>query len=110
MTKVYSKTDKYGNIFWYKEGTTILHREDGAAVEYFNGNKYWYQYGLLHRKNGPAIEFSNGDKCWYQNGLCHRVDGPAMESPNEYKSYFLNGKDYPDIQTDEEWLIFQIVN
>lgn len=32
------------------------HREDGPAVEYADGSKYWYQNGELHREDGPAIE------------------------------------------------------
>ena len=34
-----------GNTYWYKEGTNILHREDGPAIEYFSGNKSWYLEG-----------------------------------------------------------------
>tara|TARA_R110000868_G_scaffold75946_3_gene218773 strand:+ start:2380 stop:2592 length:213 start_codon:yes stop_codon:yes gene_type:complete len=31
------------NIFYYKDG--VLHREDGPAVEFANGNKVWYYQG-----------------------------------------------------------------
>ena len=44
------------------------HRTDGPAVEYANGNKYWYLNGKLHRTDGPAIEYANGNKYWYING------------------------------------------
>ena len=37
-----------------------LHREDGPAIEYANGNKHWYLNGKLHREDGPAIENANG--------------------------------------------------
>jgi len=87
MTKVYSKIDAYGTIFWYKEGTNIRHREDGPAVEYADGSNFWYQNGKYHRLNGPAKVYYNG-----------------------YKEYYLNGKHYPDIKTDKEWLIFLIIN
>jgi len=87
MTKVYSKIDAYGNIFWYKEGTNILHREDGPAVELYYGGKMWYQNGKRHREDGPAKEWNNGDK-----------------------EYWLNGRFYPDIKTDKEWLIYLIIN
>jgi len=123
-----------GTIAWYKENTTIFHREDGPAIEYFNGRKewwqngkrhrengpaietpaetkFWYQNGKLHRLDGPAVEEINGTKWWYQNGVLHRTDGPAVVSHvdgNDY--YFLNNIEYPNIKTDEEWIIFQIIN
>jgi hypothetical protein len=51
---------------WYINGN--LHREDGPAIEYANGDKEWYIDGKFHREDGPAIEYVNGDKYWYING------------------------------------------
>ena len=51
---------------WYKNG--LLHREDGPAVEFFNGTKFWYKNGDYHREDGPAIECPSGSKLWYKNG------------------------------------------
>ena len=45
-----------------------LHREDGPAREYANGDKYWYLNGKLHREDGPAREYADGTKVWYLNG------------------------------------------
>jgi hypothetical protein len=45
-----------------------LHREDGPAIEFADGDKYWYINGERHREDGPAIEFADGDKYWYING------------------------------------------
>jgi len=46
--------------------------EEGGLVYqvhiYTSGNKHWYYKGQLHRLNGPAIEFVNGDKSYYING------------------------------------------
>ena len=97
-------------IVWYSGGT--VHRKNGPAVEYSNGNQTWYDHGQLHRKNGPAIiweydiqwwwrglqhrengpalERKNGDKEWYIHGKLHREDGPAIDSP----SGSINGTDY----------------
>jgi hypothetical protein len=36
-----------------------------------------YRYGELHRINGPAIVFTDGDCAYYQYGDRHRVDGAA---------------------------------
>ena len=56
-----------------------LHREDGLAVEYNNGNKEWYQNVKYHREDGPAIEYVNGNKFWYLNGKWHTNCEPARE-------------------------------
>ena len=66
------------------------HRTDGAAVEYANGEKWWYQNGRLHRTDGPAIEWAYGSKFWYQNGQRHRTDGAANEYANGRKEWWLN--------------------
>jgi hypothetical protein len=42
-------------------------------------HKCWYQDDKLHRVDGPAMEWSDGDRAWYQDGRLHRVDGPAVE-------------------------------
>jgi len=63
--KTYKVTvEEWGTIRWYNENNE-LHREDGPAIEWFNGSKSWYLNGNLHREDGPAIECSNGDKAWY---------------------------------------------
>jgi len=57
------------------------------------GHKMYYKdadCSILHREDGPAIEFTQGHKSWYQNNLRHRDDGPAIEWGNE-TSYWLNG-------------------
>lgn len=30
--------------------------------------KAWYYDNMAHRENGPAVEYANGDKFWYQSG------------------------------------------
>ena len=32
-----------------------------------SGCKSWFLGGKLHREDGPAVEYSNGDKHWYIN-------------------------------------------
>ena len=51
----------------YRTGS-MLHREDGPAVEFNDGTKMWYWGGMLHRDSveGPAIEYANGEKRWFQ--------------------------------------------
>jgi len=65
----YLHIDKNGNKRYYKdEEMTILHREDGHAVEYTSGSKSWYLNGKLHREDGPAAECAGGIKAWYLKG------------------------------------------
>ena len=78
------------------DGVHKLHRLDGPAIEYANGNKEWFQNGKRHRLDGPAIEFCpgayfvDGHKEWYQNGKCHRLNGPAIEYANGDKYWYQN--------------------
>ena len=103
MTKLYI-FEKEKTIYYYKDQEmTIRHREDGPAIEFANGNKYWYQNDKLHRLDGPAIECAEGDKAWYQNGLRHRLDGPAVEFANGIKQYWYQDKHFPDIKNNEQW-------
>ena len=85
--------DNEGTTNWYNSKDR-LHREDGPAVEFTNGHKYWYKDGVQHRTDGPAIEYVNGSKHWYVEGKRHRLGGPAVESLNGYKSWFIEGIAY----------------
>jgi len=58
--------NEYGSSY-YKDGR--LHRTDGPAVEWYDGEKWWYLNGDRHREDGPAIEWPNGDKAWYLNDV-----------------------------------------
>jgi hypothetical protein len=69
--------DIFGSKFW-KNKNGQLHRLDGPAEEYADGQKSWYQNGLRHRLDEPAVEGNNGGKEWWINGLLHREDGPAV--------------------------------
>lgn len=62
-----------------------------------NGTKKWYCNSVLHREDGPAVEKSTGCKYWYSKGNFHRTDGPAIEGGDGYIGWFLNGKRYSDM-------------
>ena len=58
------------------------------------GTKHYYsnkQMTVLHREDGPAVEFASGFKEWHVNGQLHREDGPAFEYADVYKSWWVNG-------------------
>ena len=72
-----------------------------------DGNKFWYnEQGKLHREDGPAIKWWNGDKAWWSHGKLHREDGPAVEWANGDKEWYLNDKEY----TEEEFALIQFMN
>lgn len=77
---------------WYYNAAEQLHRTDGPAVEYSNGDKEWWQNDQLHRTDGPAIVHTNGAKFWHQNGSRHRIDGPAVEYTDGSKYWCQNGQ------------------
>ncbi len=59
--------DLDGNIRYYNEQFK-LHREDGPALEYSNGDKFWIVNDSYHRLDGPALEYASGDRCYYIMG------------------------------------------
>ena len=75
MKAQYIKIDEDGDKYYYsdKEMTT-LHREDGPAIKWFDGGKWWYLNGKLHREYGPACECADGSKSWYLNGINYSKD------------------------------------
>lgn len=48
--------------------------------------------GTLHRLDGPAVIWEDGDKEYWVNGKLHRLDGPAMELHSlDTFLWFVNG-------------------
>jgi len=92
MKPVYIMIDEYGDKRYFSDkAMTILHREDGPAIECANGTKEWWVNNKRHREDGPAFEGANGTKGWYINNKCHREDGPAVESAYGRKAWYING-------------------
>lgn len=83
-------TDSFGTIRWYKDGE--LHRDDGPAVDRYDGVKIWYINGKPHREDGPAVEYSDGRKDWFLNGVRHREGGPAIEFATGSKEWYHCGE------------------
>ena len=71
----YTTTDDYCKFYYKDKERTILHREDGPAMEWADGDRLWYLNGKLHRMDGPAIVTNGGNKTYYVNGeLIFRID------------------------------------
>lgn len=94
---IYQVEVKLNRTIWRFNGK--LHRTDGPAIEFTNGDQTWHKHGKLHRTDGPAATYSNGTKYWYKHGKLHRTDGPAIEFYNGDKYWYLNGQQL----TEEEF-------
>ena len=82
---------KHGSVLDHYDNNKVLHREDGPAIEWDNGDKQWWVNNTIHRVDGPAVETSLR-KEWWVNGKQHRVEGPAVEYSNGEREYWINGK------------------
>ena len=69
-----------------------LHRVDGPALTFPNGDEYWYLNGGLHRVDGPAIKHADGREECYLNGKRHRADGSAVKYTDGKVEYWIEGK------------------
>jgi hypothetical protein len=68
MTPQYIEIDQLGSKFYFKDkAMTVFHREDGPAIEGYDGYKAWYINGKRHREDGPAVEYAWSGRSWYLN-------------------------------------------
>ena len=68
MKPQYIEIDEFGNKRYYSDrDMTIIHREDGPAIEWSDGSKEWWLNGEFHREDGPAVEYANGYNEWWLN-------------------------------------------
>ena len=115
MKKYYVIVNDRGYVYWYKDAKcTVLHRENGPAVEAPDGRKEWFINGQRHREDGPAFiwdageswflhgvnqrnggpanVYKDGKKEWMVHGQFHREDGPAVEYADGRRAWYLYGK------------------
>ena len=48
---------------------TLERKMKEYKVKQYDNRTAWYLNGKLHREDGPAIEYANGEKSWYLYGL-----------------------------------------
>jgi hypothetical protein len=84
-----------GDFNYYRFGR--LHREDGHAC-FINGNKHYYINGKIHREDGPATIYHNGCMRYYVNDRLHREDGPALIDGGGYSKYYIHGVECSEIE------------
>ena len=63
------KYDFYGDIYYYKKDTEIMHNAYGPACITRIGNKFYYINGECHRLDGPARIYIDGKEFYYINNL-----------------------------------------
>jgi len=80
-----------GDVFYTKPWIDEYHREDGPAVEWADGGKFWYINGKCHKEHGPSSMYADGSNFWLINGEYHREDGPAAEYPDKDLFWFVAG-------------------
>ncbi len=84
------KTTQKNGTIKYRNEEGDLHREDGPAVIYNYGSKFWYLNGKRHREDGPASIFKNGVKYWYINGEeYYKTDSIFDEAREKYPERFI---------------------
>ena len=103
-----SKIDSLGNNLWYNADVQ-LHRIDGPACEWANGDKEWWVNGQCHRLDGPACEWADGDKEWWVNGQLHRLDGPARMWADGSKAWYLYGKRVTEAEHYAQTCVYQFI-
>lgn len=89
-----------GTIRYYYNNK--LHRTDGPAVKYRNGDREWYLYGLKHREDGPAVENVSGKVQWLLDDMLHREDGPADYDDDKIIKSYSEWLSTDDIQQNYE--------
>lgn len=55
----------------WKNDAGQIHREDGPAVEYDDGSKFWFVNGKQHRIGGPAVVLYDGTEEYWIDGIYH---------------------------------------
>ena len=88
-----------GSKYWYLNGESLT--EDKFNVK-MNKNERTFRLNFFRRKNkktsredGPAIEFANGEKYWYHNGQLYRVNNGEKLTKEEFNARM--NKDMIDI-------------
>lgn len=56
-----------GTVSWLLDGR--LHRDDGPALEWFNGTCEWWWHGNRHRVGGPVVMWPTGTMQWWISGV-----------------------------------------
>jgi len=67
-------------------GKTLYVKRGLGVIRYYKDEKC----SILHREDGPAIEYRSGSLLWLQNDKYHRMDGPSAIDPVRFKEWHIN--------------------
>jgi hypothetical protein len=67
-----------------------IHRVGGPAAVFCDGMN-WCIDDMFHREDGPAVESFDGTKYWYTRDKLHRIDGPAKIDHEKKEEWYANG-------------------
>lgn len=84
-----------------RHGLHYLNGEPFTGIEDGEGYHIYYKYGKFHREDGPALEWWDGEKAWWVNGERHRTDGPAIIWSSGGVEWWVNDQWY---RTFDEWI------
>jgi len=63
-------SDRVHSTRYYKDPDyRILHREDGPAEKYADGEEHWVQNNRYHRLGGPSAKYNTGTRRWHVDGV-----------------------------------------
>ena len=62
-------------------------------IDILGNHRYINEQGQIHREDGPAVIYTDGTKFWYINNKLHREDGPAYEGPDGSKEWYINDEE-----------------
>ena len=76
-----------------KYGLGIHSLMDGGEIHISDYKIVFRSNGNIHRDNGPARIWCDGDQAWYIDGELHRIDGPAVMNiyDNDEQEWMING-------------------
>jgi len=89
--ELYAFCERVEDALLYYDERRRLHRTDGPAAEYLNGDREWFIHGYKHRDGAPAVTWESGYEAWYVRGVRHRADGPAQTYPNGDRKWYVHG-------------------
>lgn len=74
MTKYYVKIIQFSEFWCIDPQFDISHRVFGPASKLWKGALYWYQNDELHRENGPAVIYPDGNAHYWLRGVLYKKD------------------------------------
>ena len=61
-----------GLVQWLNDKGHV-HREDGPAEVWNDGEQYWYRHGRSHFAHGPADLWADGRMAWFEDSKLLRM-------------------------------------